>query len=205
MNEFVRSLRHFIARDVIYIVGGGTVLLSFLYLFDKIPEKDISTPYFLFVAGIAYVVGYAVQDGGSLIGLTTTSYSYRPGRFTCFWFETLQRRPFPKIPKEFNFHKKVQELYDIKNNEEFLSSFRRIINLLQVGATMGPSSLLSGGILGFKAYETKTYFDFSLSAGAIIFGFLFIVHSWIKVAQRAEAIYDFLLPSQKKSKKVKKK
>jgi len=55
MNELVKALKNFIVRDIIYIIGGASVILSFLYLFKKIGiiTKDTPAAIYLLIAGIA--------------------------------------------------------------------------------------------------------------------------------------------------------
>lgn len=62
MNELVKALKNFIVRDIIYILGGASVIISFLYLFGKIDiiRKETPTVIFLFIAGIGYVIGYSI-------------------------------------------------------------------------------------------------------------------------------------------------
>jgi len=35
MEEFLKAIKHFVLRDVVYIIAGGSVVVSFLYTFDQ--------------------------------------------------------------------------------------------------------------------------------------------------------------------------
>jgi hypothetical protein len=68
MGELPRNVREFIVRDLIYIAGGGLVIVSFLYRFDRLPDQDTPLAFYLLGAGAAYVVGSALQDIFSIVG-----------------------------------------------------------------------------------------------------------------------------------------
>jgi len=58
MNELMRSLKDFIFRDIIYIIGGVSVLLRLLYAFGKIDDvfgEEPSVVIVLYISGIGYV------------------------------------------------------------------------------------------------------------------------------------------------------
>lgn len=69
MPDLPENVREFIIRDLIYIIGGGMVIGSFLYRFDRLPGQDTPVAFYVFGAGIAYVVGNALQEFFCIIGL----------------------------------------------------------------------------------------------------------------------------------------
>jgi hypothetical protein len=71
MNDLITLLKHFLYRDVAYLVGGSIVMISFLYLFDRFDIVELPVAYYLLFAGLAYFVGYAVKDGFSLTPLVS--------------------------------------------------------------------------------------------------------------------------------------
>ncbi len=83
MNELVKALGRFIRRDLVFIFGGASVMISFLCYYGKwdstpkIPEP--SSLWIVFGVGIAYFIGYAIQDGSSLTPFVTTDPN-DPGR-----------------------------------------------------------------------------------------------------------------------------
>ena len=79
MGELVTALRHYIARDLVFLVSGGSVVATFLYVFSPVPIlSGWPTISYVLAAGIAYVVGYAVQDICSLAGFVTTAPVQKP-------------------------------------------------------------------------------------------------------------------------------
>ena len=83
-SELPKSIREFLIRDLIYIVGGGCVLISFLYRFDKLPDERTPIAFYLLGVGIAYVIGSTVQDLFSIACLVTTGPVVKPGKFIRF-------------------------------------------------------------------------------------------------------------------------
>ena len=61
MNELAKALKHFITRDILYLIGGGSVVCAFLYLFDRLTLSPMPTAFYYLAAGIGYAVGYASQ------------------------------------------------------------------------------------------------------------------------------------------------
>lgn len=105
MNEFVKSLRNFLARDLLYIIGGTCVVASFLYLFGKLPEKQPPIPYLIILAGVAYAIGYAVQDSMSFFPIVTSRHIDGPGKLSrCYYLffywnkmgDCLRKSEFPR-------------------------------------------------------------------------------------------------------------
>lgn len=66
IDDWIKFSRHYVARDLAYIIGGTSLLLCFNYLCPNtksyIFSSDISITEYLFIAGVAYVFGYLVQD-----------------------------------------------------------------------------------------------------------------------------------------------
>jgi len=174
MNELVKALKNFIVRDMVYIIGGTCVMLSFLNLFCKIDDvlsKETHIAIYLFLAGIAYATGYCVQDTASWMKIVTTANVKNPPKF----IESLYKR-FTGEDKWENANQNrsaeliIQETacQDVKVDRE------RIISLMQVGTTIGPCSILSALLLFCKAMpsllETVQIFiqDFSVQDAVVI-------------------------------------
>jgi hypothetical protein len=79
-------LGRFVRRDLGYILGGVSVVVSFLYLCDllKCIDKD-NTPIILFIIGIGYAIGYVIPEFFSIIGLATSAdyFELNPDRLKC--------------------------------------------------------------------------------------------------------------------------
>ena len=67
MNELIKTLKNFLVRDLIYIIGGSTVIICLSYSFGILCKSSLPTPYYLFIVGIAYAIGYTIQEIFSLV------------------------------------------------------------------------------------------------------------------------------------------
>ena len=110
MNELVKALKNFIVRDIIYIIGGTFVILSFLHLWDqncilekfsKIEILQRTPSIILYVVGIAlaYVIAYGIQEFFSFLGLTRTSLYFQdnPNRVTQFLYNRYMNRQWQPL------------------------------------------------------------------------------------------------------------
>jgi cell division protein FtsW (lipid II flippase) len=108
MKELVKALKNFIVRDIIYIIGGAIVIISFLYLHNRMDfllkhANDDHTAVCLLLLGIAYAVGYCFQDTASWIGIVTTASYFRPWGILQWVYWRFEHRfwqnIFPDIPQ----------------------------------------------------------------------------------------------------------
>lgn len=69
MDESLKALKDFIFRDILYILGGVSVILSILYAYDKMDVvcKDLSIFIVLYIVGISYVLGFRVVDPNNIL------------------------------------------------------------------------------------------------------------------------------------------
>ena len=103
MSELIKALGRFVARDLIYVIGGTTVILSFLYLFNCLSSDELPLAYSLFGAGLAYVVGYAIQDLCCLVGLVTMADYFEPNCFVKRLYRRFTREDWCPIER-FDTH-----------------------------------------------------------------------------------------------------
>ncbi len=182
MDELGRFLKRFVYRDIAYIVGGASVLLSLLRLVDRVPTADPGLPTLFFSSGVAYVVGYVVQDTCSILGIVTTRSHFRPGWLLQRIYALFEDRPWRDIPAPTPNHQ--SELLDKPMSDRADVEHERIASLRQVGTTIGPCWLLSAGLL-FTTYWRRSgdALDLALAVSATIAGLLLIVLSWLKGMQ----------------------
>jgi len=209
MNELFKALKNFIVRDIIYIIGGASVILSYLYLFDKISIiEKCSTFGYLYIAGIGYAIGYCIQDIFSVFGLTTTEYYFEVPYHIKQIYEHFARQPWKDVPK-FGMNEVIQ--INEKAHEDNKYELQRIISLMQVGTTMGPCAILSGLLLyckfpfiflespygfsltGLKVILENLLFVWALAGVVILIGILLILLGWLKAAQQMKFTYDLYL------------
>jgi len=131
IRKLAESLSYFVTRDVLYVVGGSSVILSFLYLFDRLPGSDLPTVWYVLGAGIAYVIGYAIQDGLSLTPITTTQSVIHPNRVVKKLYEWFAGPPWKDIPD--HDHELATILVTEQAGERTIAELRRIISIKQWG------------------------------------------------------------------------
>lgn len=152
MSEFIQLFRTFIYRDMAFILGGSIVICSIAYaLPDRIGDqslRDLPSVFYVIIAGMAYIIGYTVQDMGAILGIARTGHHFVPGRFDkCLYYRftnhewDLDLHPHKKaIADEIHMHR-----LDIP--PATLKALERIISLQVIGICVGGCSLLSALIL----------------------------------------------------------
>lgn len=194
MNELVRALKDFIIRDIIYIIGGVSVIISFLYACGKvcIIKENSSTAFYLYFAGISYVIGWLIQEVFSIVHAVTTSMSYRPKwciikqLYRCY-----MRDGCPEV-KQFD-QVEYSILINQKGSEKNNAELERIVGFMQIGTTIGPCALVVGIILlAHKLSPTCTNPPLPelFSIGIIIMGIILMLLARIKVLQLVEFTYQ---------------
>jgi len=221
MDELVKAVRHFIMRDVIFVLGGSVILISFVYLFHALghatPDLEkIPNVLYLLGAGFAYFIGYVIQDLFCLTPLLTVNYP-EPNRLIRFLYHQHERKPWEPI-KDDDFDRLDAQLLILGTGNEYLrANLERIISLKQIGTTMVPCCLVSDVfILVTAAVDTirlipeimkcippcnvlGTLATSNLALDiALFFGLLFMVVAlyiltWIKIAQARRYMYKLSL------------
>ena len=192
MSELIKALGRFVARDLIYVIGGTTVILSFLYLFNCFSSDELPLAYSLFGAGLAYVVGYAIQDLCCLVGLVTMADYFEPNRFVKWLYRRFTREDWCSIER-FDTYGAHLAIYTRETETADLAIFERVVSLRQVGATMGPCSLVSAVFLFVRVYSScQAYwrcFDFWLAGFAVVLGIGLVCLSWLKGVQQVKWLH----------------
>lgn len=185
MDEFFKAVRHFIQRDLVYLVAGGAVLTAFLHRFGRLPSPQDHAVVFLLLAGIGYVTAYALQELFCLLGVVTTTMPRRLNWLT----ERLYNRYNRFTQKAW---KPIEEDVDLEGREYALENkrrivqFERIITFIQVGTTGFPCALLSGGLLLWRWIDSREPFDLAVALGAFSLSGVLWGLAWIKAAQQSK-------------------
>jgi hypothetical protein len=187
MSELIKALGRFVARDLIYVIGGATVILSFLYLFNRLSSDELPLAYSLFGAGLAYVVGYTIQDTWCLMRVVTMADYFEPNRFVRWLYLRFTREEWHPIER-FDTYRAHRALYARETEKENLAVFERVVSLRQVSATMGPCALVSAFFLFVRVFSfcqaSSRCFDFWLAIFAATLGVGLVCLSWLKGAQQ---------------------
>jgi len=188
VNNSVKAFTKFFSRDVVYILGGGSILLGLLYVYDKLPGSNLGFIAYVVGIGLSYVIGYAVQDILTLLRLVRTKAGVSPNWFAAFLYRCFERRSsldFPEVKNE-DYENAKRWLYT-KAPERFKEDHERTESLKQIGTVVGPCLTLAGILVLFgKTIKSKIPFDVALVAGAVGLGTALWVLGWLKVTQQAQ-------------------
>jgi hypothetical protein len=182
ISDLPKSIRDFLGRDLIYIVGGGTVITSFLYSFNRLPIDDIPLAFTLLGIGLSYVIGYAIQDLFSILRIVTTAQVPKPNRFLKWAYNRFENRSWEELP-ECNFNDVGQALESFLNNDRSKSHYERTISLLMLGATIGPCMSIAFIFIFVRWCLCPNSFDFVLFILSLLFGCVLVILCWLKAMQ----------------------
>ena len=183
MDELVKALRHFITRDLVFVVSGSAVIGALLYRFERLPRLEDSWLIFGLLAGVGYFVGYALQDGLSLTPLVTTAYVQRPNRFVQWLYRRFTRTEWRQI-HTIDLVRARERITD----EKTLARLERIITLKQVGTAGGPSVAVCAVLFLSNWWASGAVFDLAVATAGAILGPVLICLGWLKGAQQAEFV-----------------
>lgn len=182
MDELFKALRHFIVRDLVFVVSGGAVVGAFLYRFDRLPKAEDSWVVLALLAGLGYFVAYALQDGLSITRLVTTADLKEPNAFVKWLYRRFTYRDWVAITVD------LQEARDKITDDKILARLERIVTLKQVG-TAGAPSLLACAVLFFSRWWARAEpFDVVVALSSGVFAVVLLALAWLKGAQQAEFV-----------------
>lgn len=210
MGEIAKLLKDFLSRDLVFIVGGSEIILVLAYVLgygNKIVGSsavDLSIWMLIVGAGVAYAIGYVLQDVSCLLRVCSTQANAEPGPFErwLFWRYEHRRWEWESVRARFPVRKTQ---IDMSGDPRLASFVERTIVLMQLGTTMGPCSVVSGLILllcmpgsVFGALDCLHCIEWRgsevVGVGGLILGVALIVLARLK---RAQLRRDLHLVSQK--------
>ena len=194
MDELLRAIRHFITRDLVFLVAGAITVGAFLYRFDRLPLGSVGLPLLLLAAGVCYVVGFTIQALASLLKLVTTEQLRVPGRFTRWLFHWLTGEVWSDVPASIDRAAVRRSLGEVE-----VARIERVVMLKQLCASVGPSSFLAGGIVLTRYLALSQPFDLYLSIAAFLSGLVLIPLARLKAAQEAKAYHRLPLPPDQRA------
>ena len=186
MGELVKAFEKFLMRYLSYVTGGGAVILSFLYLFNRLPTESTPTVWYVPGVAFAYVLGYAIQDARGLCRIIRMKAGHAPNRFASWLYECYEG----SSPLSFN-----KDDYDngklwvyTSAPQRFKDDHERIEGLKQVAFAIGPCLVISGIVLLARDCSATFAFDRAMSCVSIVSGVVFYTLGWLKVTQQAQYV-----------------
>lgn len=195
------SLRTYLARDIMYVVGGGLVLFAFIRILGLDLRTSLPTVVWLFLGALCYAIGFVVQEA---VAFTTHLVQSAPITHVNrrFWWACRRygiRNPDWEILREHEGDRQTQlQIYREWENrfleackDNLLSEFQRTNNLLHVGTVLGSNGLVAALLLlGAWAIYNRDV-DLYLFAGILGFAFICIPLGWVKGIQCTHHIMDY--------------
>jgi hypothetical protein len=197
MTEFVTLFRQFLYRDLAFILGGFIVFGSLAYAFrgsvdwptlwQKFPPGSgvLGT---ILIAAAAYVIGYAVQDVGGVLHVTSTSW-FEPGPFRRLLYRCFTRFCWKDVrypnDREFTFEICLGRL-DI--HEPIIQSLERIRSLKVISMCVGGCLAVSAVIFLVQLVcdRSSVAIDVVIFVLSAFFAFCLICLGWIKGMQEMQ-------------------
>jgi hypothetical protein len=195
-EAIIKAFTKFLYRDVVFALGGSTIIIAILYAFQKIPApgSSIAAYKYIVAAGVSYAIGYAVQDLFSILGLVRTRAAVAPNTFCKLlyrWFERAPELPHEDFKSE-EYDKARHWLYQEDTPQRYRYNHERTESLKQVGTVFGPCFAISGIILliGYFSCD-KNGFDLGISVASFVLGVVLWSLGWLKVTQQAQYLLSY--------------
>lgn len=184
MSDFFKAFEKFLFRDVSFLLGGSVVVACGMYVFRRLPGADPPTFKILIAGGVAYAVGYTLQEFFTLAYLVRTKAGYSPNWLGKLLYRLFDRRATqPVDPDEYERAKSW--LYE-QAPQRFRDDHERTESLKQVGTSLGPSFLVASAILFLNTPVADPSFEVAASRGLALLGFALWLLGWLKVTQQAQ-------------------
>jgi hypothetical protein len=185
VEELVRALSRFIARELVYVMGGASVVGSFLLVFGRLPSANDHIVLYLLLAAISYVVGYVLQDAFCLLPILPTEAPKRLNWYGAAIYKLYARRPWRDIPAGTDFEEAEEALKD----ERQIASVERIIFFQIVGTAIGPCWFVCAVLFFLSWGASKSRFELALAVAALAMAVLLGHLAWVKAGQQAQYLY----------------
>ena len=188
MAELFKTLKDFITRDILYIIGGFSVGTSFYFGYTGGNIETIFTfiegmgaPAFLIAISFSHIIGYCIQETLCLTPIVTTA-RFKPGILTAFFYRAYTNKDW-EISSNFDFLR-TNIIHFNSLSEKQTNEYERVIFLKHIGVTIGTNWLVSSLILFFYAQNHCSLVLFKIGVFVFVFAIALIVHSWVKGAQQ---------------------
>lgn len=194
MEPLVDTFKKFIARDALYILGGWSVILATLYCVDSPLDDNSSTALIVFLSGVAYVLGYSIQELFSMTPFLTTQH-FVPKGLVSFFYKQFTGKDVPGNLPSDSLNAFINLYAHLTDRQ--MEQLDRVVNLKQVGSAMGPNWIVAGIILAIRAVNHGWQtIDILLFAASFFFGIFLIIMCWVKGVQQMQ-IFSYVAESVK--------
>jgi len=194
MDEIVKTLKIFLTRDIIFIVGGSTVIgISYYSLRSTVALSSTSPAICFVILGLGHFTGFALLSLGNFVRVVNVMDLREPGPFVLFLY-----RRFTKKSTWYEPDSTVDGRFAQYADERTQAEIDRINSLKQIAATMGSCAIAVCVILLTKCILQHSY---QLPDTAIVVSFtclaiVFAPLSYIMGAQQVQFIAEKTMPER---------
>ena len=194
LSNLIKALSDFISRDIMYLVGGGSIFVTLYYVSEQSLPNDYPAPMWLLAAGMAYGTGYAIQEILCLFPFLTTAPVFSPGRFTRWLYRRFTLDDWRSVERS-DWEMNHQRFY-VRAKDRNFAEYQRILALMQIGSTLGANWLVCSIILWIYAglHAAKCQFTLTeivLASSTLGLSLGLISTCWIKGLQQIKYILDW--------------
>lgn len=203
MDELIKALRHFITRDVVYIFGGSTVFVFFVYLFNLLDLNQLGlilsnsekysgwvmAPLVAMGLGSMWVIGYMLQELFSLTPIVVTKPLNKVSRRDKWLYHKFHHCEWLDIG-EFDFEDARLEVNELAS-EDNKAELQRIVMLKHVGTTLGACILTCSVLIVAYPLISPAKVNTELLVFSIAISLAFLIVGRIKVLEEMQFIYRF--------------
>jgi len=195
MSEIVKGLGKFLGRDVMYVLGGITFLLSILYAVGimkstmaYLANSSVMTAYAL---GVSYVIGYINQEILSLTPVLTTSRITNPNSFLRWIYRSFTHCDF-NLDADIEYTNEIIRLRTVFTGDQ-LEDFERVVVLKHIGSSVGANWLFASLILiGTFLVTENPPLMWGVSLYLLFSSVLLITLAWLKGMQQYVIINNLI-------------
>jgi hypothetical protein len=195
MDSLAMALRRFLLRDLVYVVGGSIVLLAIARQQSWLARDSLALlpTWIVWVGvGLAYVVGHVSQDVFCVLRIVRTAPHPRPNVWLRLIIRGLERRPWQRIALSVNhLYARERRLLEAPGSDDVRDSYERLVGLMMMGTSVGPSCLVAAACLGYRWYRAGcSNVDGWLAGVAMAVGWILVLLSRAKAAQMARFLVE---------------
>lgn len=184
MSDFLKAFERFLFRDLSFIVGGAVVLGSGMYVCGRFPTAELPAFAYFVGAGVAYAIGYAIQEFSTIFHLVRTKAGFSPNLLGKALYRCFDRKAAVAVDAT-EYEEAKKWLYEAAP-QRFRDDHERIESLKQVGTALGPSFVVAAAILLSKNWLSQVPFELVAASSLAGLGLALWLLGWLKVTQQPQ-------------------
>jgi hypothetical protein len=197
-DDWVRIARHYAARDLSLIIGGASVLLCLDFCFPRVRINivgyDVSGPEYLLLAGIAYVLGYFIQEILSVLfpDWITTSTQIKPSRVLKWVYERYTHAELDWAKQPDCDEDEATIYINTKQSERNQADYERMTGHLVMCMAIGSCWVVVGFILIGRTLFIRNGYVFPFGVAISLLGCCLVFLGKVKAVRIRKFRHDLI-------------